>query len=104
MTRILTALSVLLLWYFGTGLVANAVQLANAADLLHTGLGQYVFWVLMSVFVLLLITPIILYFKLPKALILLSIGWSGFMARKRSAGCMRNCRPETGRRGQYGFG
>ena len=69
MTRIFTAISVLLLWYFGSGLVANGVQLANAADRLHQGLGQYVFWGLMTIFMVLLITPVILYFMLPKALI-----------------------------------
>ena len=69
MARILTALSALLLWYFGTGLVASAVQLSNAADRIHQGLGQYVFCGLMTIFVLLLITPIVLYYKLPKALI-----------------------------------
>jgi hypothetical protein len=69
MKNILTATSLLILWYFGTGLVTSAVQLANAADRLHQGLGQYLFWSLIFIFIILIATPLVLYFKLPKALI-----------------------------------
>lgn len=69
MTRILTALSALLLLYLGVVMAASVVQLADAADRIYLGLGQPVFWVLLTIFVLLLVTPIVLYFRLPKPLI-----------------------------------
>lgn len=69
MTRILTTLSALLLLYLGVVMVASVAQLADAADRTHLGLGQPVFWVLLTIFALLLLTPIVLYFSLPKPLI-----------------------------------
>jgi hypothetical protein len=69
MIRILTALSALVLLYLGVVMVASVVQLADAADRIYLGLGQPVFWVLLTILVLLLVTPIFLYFRLPKPLI-----------------------------------
>lgn len=45
------------------------MQLADAADRIYLGMGQPVFWILMSTFLYFVISPLVLYFKLPKALI-----------------------------------
>ena len=67
--RILTTLGALVLLYLGVVMVASVVQLADAADRIHLGLGQPVFWVLLTMFALLLLAPLVLYFRLPQALI-----------------------------------
>lgn len=68
LVRIFATIGTLLLLYLGVVLVGSILQLADAADRVHAGLGQAVFWVLMAAFLGLFITPFALYFKLPKAL------------------------------------
>lgn len=69
MTRILLTLCSLVFIYLCIVLIASVVQLADAADRVYLGMGQPVFWILMSVFLYFIISPVVLYFKLPKALI-----------------------------------
>ena len=69
MTRILLTLCSLAFLYLCIVLIASVVQLADAADRIYLGMGQPVFWILMSIFLYFVISPVILYFKLPKALI-----------------------------------
>ena len=66
--RILIAFSLLIFTYLSIVLVASIVQLADAADRVYMGLGQPVFWLLTALFIVVLISPFYLYFKLPKAL------------------------------------
>lgn len=65
-TRILFALAVFVLLYAGTAVVSTLTQLADVADRVHAGSGQAVFWVLLSIFSALAITPVVMYLKLPK--------------------------------------
>lgn len=69
MTRILTIICIVLLLYLGVVITASVVQLADAADRIYLGLGQPVFWGLMTVFALLAVTPVVLYLGLPRPLI-----------------------------------
>lgn len=69
MTRLLWSLCVLLILYLGVVAVASAVQLAAAADRIYLGLGQLTFWMLITGFALLTVTPFVLYFQLPQPLI-----------------------------------
>jgi hypothetical protein len=69
MTRILTMLSGLVMVYATVVMLASIVQLADAVDRIHLGAGQSVFWALLTAFVLLLLTPVVIYFRLPKPLI-----------------------------------
>ncbi len=68
-SRILQTLSGLVLLYLGVVVVASVTQLANAADRIYLGMGQPVFWLLITALLLLFIAPIAYYFKLPKPLI-----------------------------------
>lgn len=65
-TRILFALAVLVLLYAGTAVVSTLTQLADVADRVYAGSGQVVFWLLLSIFSALAITPVVMYLKLPK--------------------------------------
>lgn len=67
--RILVMVGSLILFYLCVLLVASITQLATAADRIYLGLGQPVFWILLSIFLFFVVSPLILYFKLPKALI-----------------------------------
>jgi hypothetical protein len=49
--------------------VSSITQIANAADRVHLGLGQPVFWLLLILFMAFLATPIVLYLRLPKAMV-----------------------------------
>lgn len=67
--RLLVAIAALMLLYVTIVLIASIVQLAEAADRIYIGLGQPVFWALISFFLFFAISPIVMYFRLPKALI-----------------------------------
>jgi hypothetical protein len=69
MTRILTLLSGLVIVYASVVMLASIVQLADAADRIHLGAGKSVFWALLTTFVLFLLTPVVIYFRLPRPLI-----------------------------------
>ena len=69
MARILVTVCTLVFIYLCIVLIASVVQLADAADRIYIGMGQPVFWILISVFLYFIISPAVLYFKLPKALI-----------------------------------
>jgi len=69
MTRILLSLCSLAFLYLCIVLIASVAQLADAADRIYLGMGQPVFWILISIFLYFVISPVVLYFKLPKALI-----------------------------------
>lgn len=68
-TRILISLGALVLLYLSISLIASISQVANAADRVYLGAGQPIFWLLITIFLCLVASPFILYFKLPKALI-----------------------------------
>ncbi len=67
--RILGLVSLFVLGYFALSLVSNIAQLANLAESALPDAGQVVFWCLALVFAGLLLTPVVIYFKLPKPLI-----------------------------------
>lgn len=66
--RALTILGGLLLLYAGASLVATFVQLAAAADRIHAGAGQPVFWTLLALAAALLLYPLWLLMRLPRAM------------------------------------
>ena len=66
--HILTALALLVVFYAAASVVATLVQLADAADRVRMGAGQYVFWSLLAVLAALAASPFVLYFRLPKPL------------------------------------
>jgi len=66
--RLLIALALLVLCYAAASVLATISQLANAADRVALGAGQYVFWSLLAFFAGLAATPFWLYFRLPKPL------------------------------------
>lgn len=68
-SRILIALSVMVLTYFAAMLIASIVQIADAADRIYLGAGLPVFWFLIVTFVAVLAAPIVLVLRLPKPLI-----------------------------------
>lgn len=68
-SHIIFALLAFVLLFICIVLVGNIVQIADAADRIHLGLGQPVFWILIAAFSIAAATPFYLYFKLPKALI-----------------------------------
>lgn len=67
--RMLGLISLFVLGWAALSLVANIAQLANLADSALPGAGRIVFWCLALVFAALLLTPLVIYFKLPKPLI-----------------------------------
>ena len=66
--RILGLVSLFVLGFVALSLLSNIAQLANLAESALPGAGQIVFWCLVLVFAGLLITPLAIYFKLPKPL------------------------------------
>lgn len=66
--RALTILAALLLLYAGASLVATFVQLAAAADRIQAGAGQPLFWALLALAAALLLYPLWLLMRLPKAM------------------------------------
>lgn len=67
--RILGFVSLSVLSYFALSLVSGIAQLASLADRALPGAGQVVFWGLAIVFAGLLLTPVVIYLRLPKPLI-----------------------------------
>jgi len=55
--------------WMAISLVASVAQVADAADRISRGWGQPVFWTLLAIVAALLIAPVAIYFRLPKALI-----------------------------------
>jgi hypothetical protein len=68
-SRIVGITCLFVLGYFALSLASSLAQLANLAEQAVTGAGQPVFWGLALVFSTLLLTPIIIYLRLPKPLI-----------------------------------
>jgi len=68
-TRILVLAAAFLVLAMAISLVGSVAQLASAADRFSVGLGQAVFWVLLTLLGTLLLAPVILYFRLPRPLI-----------------------------------
>lgn len=66
--RLLLALSLGLVLYVGVFTLAMVSQLADGADRLHPGLGQPLFWSLLSVMALAVLIPSALLLRLPAAL------------------------------------
>ena len=66
--KVLAVVSVLVALYAVAAIVATFTQLAAAADRLHLGAGQPVFWSLLAFFAALLLYPLILLLRLPKAM------------------------------------
>ena len=67
--RILVLLAAFLAAWMAISLVASVAQVADAADRISRGWGQPVFWTLLAIVAALLIAPVAIYFRLPKALI-----------------------------------
>lgn len=67
--RVLGLVSLFVLGFVALSLLSSIAQLANLAESTLPGAGQIVFWCLVLVFACLLITPLVIYFKLPKPLI-----------------------------------
>lgn len=67
--RILGLLGLSVLTYFALSLVASIAQLAGLAENAVPGSGQFVFGCLAVVFAGLLLTPVLIYLRLPKPLI-----------------------------------
>lgn len=66
--QILAALAAFVLIYAAASLLVTIAQLASAADRVHLGAGQFVFWFLLILFAVLAATPAILFLRLPKPL------------------------------------
>ena len=69
LSRLLILTSLLVLSYFALSLAASIAQLASFSDRALPGAGPLVWWALVLAFGALLLTPVIIYFRLPKALI-----------------------------------
>ncbi|MGH9380265.1 MAG: DUF697 domain-containing protein [Thermoanaerobaculia bacterium] len=67
--NILAAAGILLTLYLLVILAAGISQVADAADRVKPGLGQIVFWALVILFAIVVVSPIVLYLRLPPALI-----------------------------------
>ncbi len=68
-TKLLILLGSLVLFYFLVVFVSSVVQIAEAADRIHLGLGQPIFFILISLLIALVATPFYVYFRFPKALV-----------------------------------
>lgn len=68
LARALTVLGALLLFYAGASLLATFGQLAQAADRIHAGAGQPLFWTLLALSLALLLYPLWLLLRLPPAM------------------------------------
>jgi hypothetical protein len=64
--RILTLAALFLILFAAATIVSTVGQLANSADRVLAGSGQYVFFGLLGLFVTLAVTPIVLFLRLPK--------------------------------------
>lgn len=69
LSRLLILASLLVLSYFALSLAASIAQLASLAERALPGAGPVVWWSLMLAFGALLLTPAIVYWRLPKPLI-----------------------------------
>jgi hypothetical protein len=65
--KLLVALAVLLVFAGALVIVATLAQVADAADRVHVGAGQVVFWALLAVFAALVAAPLMMIARLPKA-------------------------------------
>lgn len=66
---VLAAAGTLLTLYLLVVLAGGISQVADAADRIEPGLGQIVFWALVILFVIVIVSPVVLYLRLPAALI-----------------------------------
>lgn len=66
--KVLGIASLLLALYALAAMVATFTQLAQAADRIHAGAGQPLFWLLVALFTALIVYPLILLLRLPKAM------------------------------------
>ncbi|MEG1116413.1 MAG: hypothetical protein RSE46_15360, partial [Janthinobacterium sp.] len=66
--KVLAVVSVVAALYAVAAVVATFTQLAAAADRIHLGAGQPVFWSLLAVFCALVLYPLVLLLRLPKAM------------------------------------
>lgn len=66
---VLAAVGLLLSLYLLVLLAGGISQVADAADRVEPGLGQIVFWALVILFAVVVVSPIVLYLRLPAALI-----------------------------------
>jgi len=67
-SKVLAVVSALVMLYAVAAMVATFTQLANAADRVYLGSGQPVFWLLVAVFAALVVYPVVLLLRLPKAM------------------------------------
>lgn len=67
--RILMTIGALVLLYLGVVIIASVAQLADAADRIYLGSGQAVFWVFLTALAVLLVTPLVLFYRLPRPLL-----------------------------------
>ncbi len=65
-SRILIPASLAILGYFCLSLFATISQVANFSELAYPGSAKWVFWCMVVVFSGLLLTPLYIYFRLPK--------------------------------------
>jgi len=66
--KVLAVVSVVAVLYAVAAVVATFTQLAAAADRIHLGAGQPVFWSLLAFFCALVLYPLVLLLRLPKAM------------------------------------
>lgn len=66
--RLALALALVFIAYAGLSLVATVSQLADAADRVHMGLGQWVFWSLLTGLSALVLWPVALVARMPRPL------------------------------------
>lgn len=66
--KVLAVVSVVVALYAVAAVVATFTQLAAAADRVHLGAGQPLFWSLLALFGALLLYPLVLLLRLPKAM------------------------------------
>lgn len=67
-TKALTLIGLVVAFYVVASVVTTFTQLANSADRIHDGAGQPVFWTLLVAFSGLLLYPLVLLLRLPKAM------------------------------------
>lgn len=67
--KVLAVVCAIFLGYFGISLVSSIAHLALFVDSALPGVGPFFFWSLAAVFIVLVATPIVIYMRMPKALI-----------------------------------
>ena len=82
---VLSLVALLILGFFGITLLANLAQLAAFVDRALPGAERIVFWGLLLIFAVLLVAPLVLYFRLPKALVPPEDDTEEALARYRAA-------------------